>query len=96
MRQLRTQTFPLGKYRIEVGPGFLGQCEQPDKRKNPPLHMDILEGDTQVALATLIEEAAHACGIPDKYLHAEDKAGRVPADHIARLAWRRGWRLVQE
>ena len=89
MKKVRTATFALGRYRVVEYDRILGSCDVPGDND---LELAIMPGSSQQALAVLLEEMMHAEGIPDKYLHSEDKNDQRPADRMARCAWRLGWR----
>jgi len=83
----RTQTFRRGRYSIDILDGpLLGVCETPDKSRR--LYLMIPNDDTEKALATIIHEAMHAEGVPDRLIDGH----RDSAEHVARLLWRLGWR----
>ena len=63
-----------------------GMCDRPDSYHK--LWMYLPEGNSLNDLATAIHEAAHAEGIPDKYLDKD----RDFTIHIAKFLWRLGWR----
>ena len=87
--KVRTQTFRCGRYTIDILPGPLaGICEKPDKAK--ALYMLIPNDNTERDLCTIIHEAMHAEGVPDRLLDGD----RDSASAIAKLLWRLGWRRV--
>jgi hypothetical protein len=86
--KIKTHTFKLGRYYIEeTDRGVLGMCEVPGGRANS-MYMFILSGKDKEALRVAIHEAAHAEGIPDKYLDED----RDFSSHLANFLWRLGWR----
>lgn len=90
MATVKTHTFKLGKYHIELLDSKLdGMCDLPDDYEN--LHMLIQRGNTQNDLHTAIHEAMHAEGLPMKYLDGE----RDLTKEVARFLWRLGWRRTE-
>jgi len=88
---IKTQTFKLGKYKLDLTDTELavhGFCDIP----GDPLSLCVPRVNTMSALATVLHEAAHVEGVPTKYL---DK-GRDFTEHQAKLAWRMGWRLTTD
>jgi len=89
-KPVKTHSFRLGKYRINLCSEIIGLCDIPDDGKNQVLDMHILTGNSIKALNSALHEALHAEGVSDKFLH--DKEGYEDTDRLARFLWRLGWR----
>ena len=88
-RKVKTHTFKNGRYKIRhINQPILGVCDMPDENDN--LEMMIPDGNTFECFRTVLHEAMHASGIPDKYLH--DKDGCCDIKQLAKFIWREGWR----
>ena len=87
-KEVKTATFRLGKYHIDqIGEPLEGMCDVPNGHNR--LRMMIPDGQDLPSLSTIIHEAMHAEGIPDRYLDGEFADA---SQRIAKFLWRLGWR----
>ena len=91
--KVKTHTFKLGKYHIDICGGVQGLCDVPDRDneawRDTRKEMTILEGNTLEALEVATHESFHAEDIPEKFTH------RDSPERIAKFLWRLGWRKRQ-
>lgn len=88
MKKVKTHTFKLGRYNVDIANGADGATDTPDRMpwKYVQKEIMILDGKTLRALITSVHEAMHAEDIDERIVH-----GGTP-DRIARFLWRLGWR----
>ena len=97
MRRMRVRTHTINgvRFEIEESTEIDGICDYEGRC------LSILRGNSVKALASLLEEGMHAMDIPDRYIHRPkdeleigESVSRV--DDLAKLAWRLGWRRINE
>ena len=101
MREVKTHKFKLGKYNIDFTGKLYGDTVTPHGIKNgkpfnycwkdckKTMWIGITKSPLE-DLDTILHEALHAQGIPDKYLH--DKNGDSETIMVSRFLWRLGYR----
>lgn len=89
--KVKTHKFRLGKFHIIILETFLyGLCDKPTKTYN---HYILVPNNNDLhSLQTIVHEAMHAEGVPDRHLDGEyADAGK----RIGKFLWRLGWRKTQ-